>query len=60
MIGIIGAMTIEIDGIKLAMTDVAVKKIGGMEFICGTFWAVVLLPPFAARERSMPQCVLRR
>ena len=37
MIGIIGAMTMEIDGIKSAMTDVSVKKTGGMEFICGTF-----------------------
>ena len=31
-IGIIGAMTMEIDGIKSAMTDVSVKKTGGMEF----------------------------
>lgn len=37
MIGIIGAMTMEIDGIKSAMTDVSVKKTGGMEFVCGTF-----------------------
>lgn len=35
MIGIIGAMTVEIDGIKAAMTSVFTKKIGGMEFING-------------------------
>lgn len=37
MIGIIGAMTIETDGIKSAMTDISVKEISGMEFISGMF-----------------------
>ncbi len=37
MIGIIGAMTIEIDGIKSEMTDISVKRIGDMEFADGVF-----------------------
>lgn len=35
MIGIIGAMTIEIDGLGSAMKDTVVKKIGEMEFTVG-------------------------
>lgn len=35
MIGIIGAMTVEVDGLKSHMTDKTVKTIAGMEFVCG-------------------------
>lgn len=35
MIGIIGAMTVEVEGLKAKMTDCEVKKTGGMEFVSG-------------------------
>lgn len=35
MLGIIGAMTIEVDGLKAMMTDAKEKTIGGMTFTCG-------------------------
>lgn len=35
MIGIIGAMDIEVDGIKSEMTDTEVKDIAGLQFVSG-------------------------
>ncbi len=35
MIGIIGAMDIEVDGIKSEMTDTEVKEIAGLQFVSG-------------------------
>ena len=35
MIGIIGAMKPEIDGIKAIIEDKEIKHISGIEFVCG-------------------------
>ena len=35
MIGIIGAMTVEVEQIKALMTDKRTDKISGIEFVCG-------------------------
>ncbi len=37
LIGIIGAMDIEVDGLVATMTDTSVKEISGIKFYCGKF-----------------------
>jgi adenosylhomocysteine nucleosidase len=38
MIGIIGAMAIEVDKFKQAMSDIKRETLSGTEFYCGTLW----------------------
>ena len=37
MIGIIGAMDIEVEKIKAFLTDVSTENISGVNFVCGKF-----------------------
>ena len=38
MIGIIGAMAVEVDKFKEQMIGVSIEEVSGIEFVCGTLW----------------------